>query len=178
MANTFLGDIQTFAGNYAPRGFAECNGQLLPISQNQALFSILGTTFGGDGRTTFGLPNFNGRTPIHPGNGPGISPIQLGQNIGTDFHTLTPAHIPQHSHAIGDVTLPTSNVAATQTSPTGNYPAQPEEFAYGDAVDAKASITAPTETGTTGSAQSVDNRKPSLELTVIIALVGTFPSRN
>lgn len=178
MSEPYLGQIEIFAGNFAPRGYARCSGQILPINQNQSLFSILGTTYGGDGRTSFGLPNLNGRTPIQPRQGPGLDNFSLGQRVGTANHTLTAANLPSHAHTIGEVTLPTSDTAATLKSPTGNYPAQPAEFAYGDATDATASITAPTETGSQGGGQPVENRSPSLELTFIIATTGLFPSQN
>jgi len=178
MSQPFIGEIQTFAGNFAPRGYAICNGQLLAIAQNTALFSILGTTYGGDGRTTFGLPNLNGRTPIHPGNGPGLDSVRLGENKGTDTHTLTEANIPAHTHGIGPITLPTSDAAATLKSAAGNVPAQPAQFAYGDSPDSRVNITAPTETGLQGSAQPIDNRNPSLTLFIIIATQGTYPSRS
>ncbi|MGJ8656446.1 MAG: phage tail protein [Akkermansiaceae bacterium] len=178
MSEPFLGQILTFAGNYTPSGYASCDGQLLPINTNQALFSILGTIYGGDGRTTFGLPNLNGRTPIHPGTGAGLSTFSLGQETGTEEHTLTQNHIPQHTHAIGEVKLPTSDTAATLKSPTDNYPAQPPTFAYGDATDAKAAIISPAATNSTGSAIPIDNRKPTLTLKYAIAVTGLFPSRN
>ncbi|MFY1113097.1 MAG: tail fiber protein, partial [Methanosarcinaceae archaeon] len=99
----FIGEIRMFAGNFAPRGWAFCDGQLLPISQNTALFSILGTTYGGDGRTTFGLPDLRGRVPVHAGSGPGLSTVRLGDTGGAETVTLSQAQMPSHNHTIPEV---------------------------------------------------------------------------
>ena len=109
MSQPFMGEIRTFGFPFAPRGWAQCNGQLMAIQQNQALFSILGTTYGGDGVQTFGLPNLKGRTTIGFGNGPGLSPYALGQTGGEESHTLNFQEIPQHNH-----TITVSNAAATR----------------------------------------------------------------
>ena len=98
MSDPFIGMVELFAGNFAPRGFAFCEGQLLSISDNTALFSILGTTYGGDGRTTFALPDLRGRVPVHPGSGPGLATIRLGEKSGTETETLTTGELPTHSH--------------------------------------------------------------------------------
>ena len=100
MADPFIAEIRIFAGNFAPRGWAFCNGQLLPISQNTALFSLVGTTYGGDGRTTFGLPNLQGRVPMHPGNGPGLTARQLGESGGVETVTLAESQMPTHTHGL------------------------------------------------------------------------------
>ena len=99
MSEPFLAEIRIFAGNFAPRNWAFCNGQLLPIAQNTALFSLIGTTYGGDGRTTTALPNLQGRAPMHPGNGPGLTPRRLGESGGTETITLTESQMPNHQHS-------------------------------------------------------------------------------
>ncbi len=116
MSEPFVGEIRMFAGNFAPRGWAFCDGQLLAVSQNDALFSLLATVYGGDGRTTFGLPDLRGRIPIHAGTGPGLSPRRLGAKFGTEEETLTVNQLPSHSH-----TLQVSTAAATQNSPSGEF---------------------------------------------------------
>jgi microcystin-dependent protein len=171
MSEPFIAEIKIFAGNFAPRGYAFCNGQLLPIAQNTALFSLVGTTYGGDGRTTLGLPNLHERLPMHPGNGPGLSQRRLGQNGGNDTATLTDQQIPPHTHAVQ-----AANAAPTTDTPTGAYPANAPAFEAGDAgglvsmsSDAMASA---------GGGGAHGNQQPYLNLAFIIALVGTFPSRN
>ncbi|MGC4087610.1 MAG: tail fiber protein [Polyangiaceae bacterium] len=122
----FIGMIIVFAGNFAPRGWALCNGQLLPIAQNTALFSILGTTYGGDGRTTFALPDLRGRVPVHPGQGPGLSNYSLGQVSGTETVTLTTQNLPAHTHTFAPscaTTIPNAE------SPANNVPANLESDA-------------------------------------------------
>ncbi|MEM9736034.1 MAG: tail fiber protein, partial [Pseudomonadota bacterium] len=123
----FIGEIRFFSGNFAPRNWALCNGQLLSISQWSALFSIVGTTYGGDGRRTFALPDMRGRVPIHPGTGPGLSPVALGEKGGQETVTLSVAQIPAHTHSAAlasnalnlDVTLQASDQPGTVASPTG-----------------------------------------------------------
>ena len=121
MADPFIGEIIMFAGNFAPRGWALCDGQLLSIAQNSALFSILGTTYGGDGRTTFGLPDLRGRVAVHEGTGPGLPNIRLGQKGGAVNHTLTQGQLPPHTH-----TVACSGGAADSDTPVGNFPAVDE----------------------------------------------------
>src|SRR6476469_1313020 len=117
MADPFVAEIRIFPFNFAPTGWAECNGGLLPISQNTALFSLLGTNYGGDGRSTFGLPDLRGRAPLHPGAGPGLTPRTIGEIGGADSVTLLQNQIPGHTH---DVRVATNNSAATATSaPSG-----------------------------------------------------------
>src|SRR6185295_12464655 len=118
MSEPFIGMIVMFAGNFAPRNWAFCNGQLLSIAQNTALFSILGTTYGGDGRTTFALPDLRGRVPIHPGQGPGTSNYSLGQQGGVENVTVTQNQLPAHSHGVNAVAQ-----GGNQASPVGNLPA-------------------------------------------------------
>jgi len=165
--NPFIGEIILFGGNFAPRGWAFCNGQLLPIAQNTALFSILGTTYGGDGRTTFALPDLRGRAAIHPGNGPGLSSYRLGEKGGSETNTLTVNQIPAHSHSIG------ASEEATATDPNSGYVAGTGAAAFATSTDVQLKPT-----GNTGGGQSVNNIQPYECVNFIIALQGTFPSRS
>ncbi|MBV1922745.1 MAG: tail fiber protein, partial [Flavobacteriaceae bacterium] len=172
-------------GNFAPRGWAFCEGQLLPISQNSALFSILGTTYGGDGRTTFALPDLRGRVPMQQGTGPGLTPHRLGQQSGSETHNLSVANLPPHSHA-GAVHV--SSAAATKSAAAaGDSIAAPGTGSGRDFVATEGfNSTAPNvalsnasvTTSNTGSGTAVTNMQPSLALNYIIALVGTYPSRS
>jgi len=168
----FIGEIKWFGGNFAPRGYALCNGQLLPIAQNTALFAILGTTYGGDGETTFGLPNLVERIPMHPGSGPGLSPRQLGQSGGTSTVTLTEAQIASHTHtlkafsAFGDSTNPENRLLAT-----GNHPNYHEIYSdAGTRTDMHDSALSNT------GGQAHKNLPPHLKITCLIATIGFFPS--
>ncbi len=165
----FIAEIIMFGGNFAPRGWAFCNGQLLSISQNSALFSILGTTYGGDGRTTFGLPDMRGRVSIHPGTGPGLSQYRLGQKGGSENVTLTVAQMPPHSHiALG------STADGDDTNPTNRYPGASGDIdLYANSSNANMGATA-----NTGGNEAHPNIQPYLCVNYIIALVGLFPSRN
>ncbi len=170
MADPFVGQINMFAGNFAPRGYALCRGSLLPISQNTALFSILGTTYGGDGRTTFGLPNLQSRAPMHPGNGPGLTSRRLGEVGGSATVSLNESENAVHSHSMLAGTAPTSNVAATNLA-IGNAnlfaaPSTPALALSANAIEDQ------------GSGSSHLNEQPYLAITFIIALQGEFPSRN
>ena len=177
-----LAEIRIFGGNFAPRSWAYCDGQLLPINQNQALFSILGTTFGGDGRTTFGLPDLRGRTAIHAGNGPGLSDRRLGAKGGAESVTLTVNNLPSHKHTDTvkcNVTLSNSDL------PGGHYygpvsgvldgkdPIPMEGYA-----STKSQTAAGGNTSNTGGGQAIDLRQPWLAINYIIALQGLFPSRS
>lgn len=167
----FIGQIIMFGGNFAPRGWALCDGQLLAINSNQALFSILGTTYGGDGRTTFGLPDLRGRAPMHPGNGPGLTDRRLGQKLGVETNTLTTAQLPAHNHT---VSLPAKEEADTEV-PTNNVIAGAGFDGFGTTSDTN---MAPLPVGNTGSNQAVNNIQPVQCVNFIIALIGIFPSRN
>ena len=180
-----LGEIIMFGGNFAPRGWAFCEGQLLPISSNSALFSILGTTYGGDGRSTFALPDLRGRVPIQQGNGPGLSPHALGARQGAETHTLTVANLAPHSHA-GSVHVSSAN-ATNSVAAAGNSIAAPgstsgRDFVPSDGFNAAAPNVAlgaaTVSTTNTGSGTPVTNMQPSLAINFIIALQGIFPSRN
>jgi microcystin-dependent protein len=180
MSEPFIGEIRMFAGNFAPSGWALCDGQLLAISQNQALFSLLGTIYGGDGRTTFGLPELRGRAPMHEGTGPGLSPRVIGQKLGAETETLTVNQLPTHSHAIA-VGQATGNAADT-SDPTGNSLALADVYHSGvpaSVVDMHAdSLSVTGTTSGTGSSQPHENMAPFLVVNFIIALTGIYPSRS
>ncbi len=167
MSTPFLAEIKIMSFNFAPKGWAQCNGQLLPINQNQALFSLLGTTYGGDGRTTFALPDFRGRVPIHVGGG-----FLEGQKSGEEFHTLNLQEMPQHVH-FGQVVTPN----ATTGNPANNMLAGVPSFAYRNSITNLTPLNPSTVTNVGGS-QSHENRQPFLVLNFVIALQGIFPSRN
>lgn len=169
MSDPFVAEIKIFAGNFAPRGWAFCNGQLLPIAQNTALFSLVGTTYGGDGRTTFGLPNLQGRAPMHPGNGPGLTSRRLGESGGVETVTLTEAQMPQHSHPM--IGIP----SASQPSPDaghgiGNAPMY--------ATPGPTVAMAANAVGATGGSQAHNNMQPYLAINYVIALQGIYPPRS
>lgn len=171
----FIGQIMGFGGNYAPRGWAFCNGQLMAISSNTALFSILGTTYGGDGRTTFALPDLQGRAPIHWGNGPGLSPVFLGERAGTETVTLTQANLPPHNHT---ATLHAETVIANQSNPNNRMLALGEFYADLDPVEDRTMAPESITVGTTGGGTSFGIRSPYLAISMIIALQGIFPPHN
>jgi len=174
----YLGEIMLFAGTYCPSGYAECNGALLPIAQYQVLFAIIGTTYGGDGLTTFAMPDLRGRVPIGWGQGPGLSYHTQGQPGGTESEALTILQMPAHSHSV-TISLPASSTAATKGTPENNIPAVPERSvaAYTDASADKA-MRSPTATvGPAGNNLPHNNMQPYLTLRYCIATVGIFPSR-
>jgi len=167
MGTPFLGEIKIISWNFAPKGWAFCNGQLLPINQNQALFSILGTTYGGDGRVNFALPDFRGRVPVYQGNG-----FTLGQKGGQEFHTITISEMPAHNHfANASNTADNTNV----NTPSGNFPANSSVTPYRTTVN---TTLAPQSITNVGGSQPHENRQPYLVLNFIIALQGIFPSQN
>ena len=174
MSEPFLGEIKMFAGNFAPRGYALCDGQLLQVSQNDALFSLLGTIYGGDGRTTFGLPDMRGRLPIHAGSGPGLTPRPLGQKVGAETVTMAVSDMHQHQHNV----VATSDFAS-DNDPAGKLPAT----AAGENLY---NLLGPTGThvaldgrtiSPTGGGQAMQNVMPFQCINFIIALVGIYPSR-
>lgn len=171
MSEPFVGEIRIFAGNYAPRGWAFCDGQLLAVSQNDALFSLLGTIYGGDGRTTFGLPDLRGRVPIHAGTGPGLSPRRLGTKSGTEEETLTVNQLPSHTHQLhatsdlGTDRNVSGRTVARTTAPDIYGTIGPFPEMNTGAVELK------------GGSQSHFNLQPFLCVNFIIALYGIYPSR-
>ncbi|MEM7370433.1 MAG: tail fiber protein [Bacteroidota bacterium] len=186
----FLGQIMMFGGNFAPRGWALCDGQLIAISSNSALFSILGTMYGGDGRTTFALPDLRGRVAVHAGNGPGLMPVDLGQKFGTNTTTLLTQNLPAHNHAaavtvnsslhfrseVGDETSPNDGSLAIAPPAAQIYHADPPQTGKFHAN----SITnvVDTQIGMTGNNQSFNNMQPSYGVYYIIAIQGSYPSRS
>jgi microcystin-dependent protein len=176
VTDPFLAEIRMFGGNFAPRGWALCNGQLMSISQNTALFSLLGTTYGGDGRVTFGLPNLQGATPMQQGQGPGLSPRYLGEVGGTPYVTLINSEMAQHTH-----TALAFDDAGTAPSPTNNTWAQAVKGRVGDwlySTGQQPNLLMGTQTVLpTGGSQPHNNMPPYLTITFIIALQGIFPQR-
>ena len=172
-----IGEIRIFAGNFAPRSWAFCEGQLLAIAQNQALFSILGTTYGGDGRTTFGLPDMRGRVAIGPGSGPGLSTRRLGEKGGVQEVTLNTTQIPSHNHPGAlQVGAEGKGVTAVDTA-AGNYLGN-ATGTYRTAAGTAGSSINGVSTGNSGGNQSHTNMQPYLSVYYIIALQGLYPSRN
>jgi microcystin-dependent protein len=173
MSEPFIAEIKIFAGNFAPRGYAFCNGQLLAIAQNTALFSLVGTTFGGDGRTTFGLPDLRDRAPLHAGNGAGLFPRQFGSKLGQDSTTLTPVQIPAHTH-----TIQASSTEANKTEPQQSVWSQnSEQDLYRPVSDINTNLNGQA-VRSEGGGQAHYNRQPYLTLNFIIALTGLYPSRS
>jgi microcystin-dependent protein len=171
MADPFVAEIRIFPFNFAPNGWAWCDGQLLPLSQNTALFALLGTTYGGDGKSNFALPNLQGRSPMHPGQGPGLSLRDLGETGGQATVTLLPSEIPSHTHGLRATT------AAGDADPPGPGRALAGASAavYGPPTDPVA--MAPEAIGATGGGQPHENRQPFLTFYFAIALQGVFPQR-
>ena len=179
VAEPFLAEIRMFGFNFAPRGWALCDGQLLPINQNQSLFSLLGTNFGGDGRTTFGLPELRGRTPVHPGSN-GQTTVSLGQKSGEEGHQLSVNEMPSHNHRVnttgnqgvssdiaGDISSP-SNVLASQAR--GGIPTY--------SPSSNLVSMHPDTVSQTGGGQAHNNMQPGLAISFAIAIQGLFPSRS
>jgi len=173
MSNPFVGEIRMFGGNFAPAGWAFCDGSLIPISENETLFNLIGTTYGGDGQSTFALPDLRGRIPIHQGQGPGISQSYvIGEKAGVEAVTLTTQQIPAHNH-----NMLASTAAATNPSPSGNILAtSPTISSY--VIDVAGPQLASGAVQGTGGSQPHENRSPLLVLNFCIALQGIFPSRN
>lgn len=172
MSEPFVGEIRMFAGNFAPRGWAFCDGQLLAVSQNDALFSLLGTIYGGDGRTTFGLPDLRGRIPIHAGHGPGLSERRLGSSGGPEQVTLTVNQLPSHTHE----PFQASSDRGNEANPGGNVLAESPQISMYIEDPASVSLDAPSVTSVGGS-QPHTNLMPFLCVHFIIALFGLYPTR-
>lgn len=174
MSNQFVAEIRIFAGNFAPTGWATCDGQLLPISQNTALFSLLGTTYGGDGKSTFALPNLQGSAPMQQGQGPGLSLRDLGEIGGEQNVTLLQTEMPAHSHTA------VAAAGTGQPDPTGNaWASGAKGFGniYSPSVPANNAQINPLATSIAGGSLPHNNMMPYLCLTFIIALQGVFPPR-
>lgn len=175
MADPFVAEIRIFPFNFAPKGWAFCDGQILPISQNTALFSLLGTTYGGDGKSNFALPNMQGNAPMHPGQGPGLSLHDLGETGGTPTVTLLQSEIPMHSHVVnaastvGDTNAPSSGVVLARSS---------NATAYQTTTNTNLVNFAPQALSPAGGNLPHNNMPPFQCLTFIIALQGIFPSRS
>ncbi|MBB6557438.1 microcystin-dependent protein [Acidovorax soli] len=172
MSEAYLGEIRIFGGNFAPRDWMFCNGQILSIAQNTALFSLLGTTYGGNGTTTFALPDLRGRAPVHQGQGPGLSSYTMGEVSGSEDVTLTTQQMPQHSHGLMHGGIGTQ--ASPQNGLLGTTSAR--DFRYTSAA-ATTNLAADTLT-TSGGSQPHENRSPYLAVGYIICVGGIFPSRN
>jgi microcystin-dependent protein len=172
MSESFVGEIRMFAGNFAPRGWALCDGQLLAVSSNDALFSLVGTIYGGDGRTTFGLPDLRGRIPVHPGSGPGLTDRRLGQKEGSEETILSTSQLPVHKH----VFTATNNDAAKQ-DPTGSFPARAVADVYKSGTAVKVDMS-PSALSPAGESRPHNNMMPFLCLNFIISLYGVYPSRH
>lgn len=168
MSEPFIGEIRMFAGNFAPRGWALCDGQLMAISQNDALFSLFGTIYGGDGRTTFALPDLRGRAPMHLGSGPGLTPYTIGARGGAESVTLSSNQLPVHTHGVQASAFP-----ATSRDGADQVLAQGDTNLYGPTADGD--IAGPVAVG---GSQSHTNLMPYQCLNFIVALVGIYPSRS
>lgn len=168
----FIGQIKLFAGNFAPQGWMLCNGQLLPIAQYDALFNLIGTTYGGDGVTTFALPDLRGRVPIHVGQGPGLSGTVLGERGGSEVVTVTTSQLPQHTHLVSVSAAP-----GTSESPANGVPSEgPDGIpAYGGAASGTLN---PSTVAVSGGSQPHNNVKPYTVVNYIIAVEGIFPTPN
>ncbi len=175
MSQPFIAEIRMFGGNFAPRGWAFCNGQIMSIAQNTALFSLLGVTYGGNGQTTFGLPDLRGRASMHPGQGPGVSPRSLGEQGGSPTVTLIQTEIPAHTHTF----------SANGSDPGEDLSPGPSEYlsrSAGGLVYSTSSAPPvtlnPATISPAGGSQPHNNRQPYLGITFIIAMQGVYPSRN
>ena len=173
MSEPFIAEIRIFAGNFAPRGWAFCDGQLLPIAQNSALFAVIGTIYGGNGETDFALPDLRSRAAMHAGNGPGLTPRSLGERGGASDVTLTEANLPPHTHSHAATAFPANTFTPGPTAVTsravGGRPytsAAPDVSLSGAAVE------------NTGGGQAHNNLQPYIGLNYVIALIGIFPSRS
>lgn len=165
----YIGEIAMFAGNFAPRGWALCNGQILSIQQNTALFSLIGTIYGGDGRTTFALPDLRGRAPVHAGQGPGLTNHRLGQKGGQEEVTLNQTQLPSHNHFIqSDLMVQEMQI------PRAEGEGEPIRIPVADGEGESLNLTV----SHSGGNRPVNNKQPYLTINYIISLQGTFPSRN
>ncbi|MBL7806158.1 MAG: phage tail protein [Saprospiraceae bacterium] len=169
----FVAEIRIVGFNFAPKGWAQCNGQILPISQNTALFSLLGTTYGGDGKSTFALPDLQGCVPMQPGQGPGLSYRDLGESGGSESVTLVTAEMPMHNHG-----MMAANFPGDVNNPTGNALARSTEGSIYSTSTAPAATLAFNALAQTGMSSAHNNMQPYLTLMFVIAMQGVFPPRN
>lgn len=172
MGQPYVGEIRIFAGNFAPAGWAFCEGQLVPISENDTLFNLIGTTYGGDGEETFALPDLRGRLPVHMGTGPGLSPYVIGQLGGTETVTLTTTQLPSHTHP-----LIGSSDNATKVDAKNHVLAQTPTYTPYIAAPPNVGLS-PNSVSPTGGSQPHDNQMPYLCLNFIISLYGIYPSQS
>ena len=172
MSNPFIGEIRMFGGNFAPSGWMLCQGQLLPISENDALFNLIGTTYGGDGQETFGLPDLQSRLPLHSGQGAGLQNYQLGEKAGVESVTLNTQQMPAHTHS-----FMANTALALSADPTGNIVAEPPvlNLYFGDVAGAALNQQAIQPAG---GSQPHENTQPFLVINFIISLFGIFPSQS
>lgn len=176
----FVGEIRAVGFNYAPRGWALCDGSLLPIRQYQALFAILSTRFGGDGQTTFALPDLRGRAIVNPGQGPGLSSYAIGAKVGVESVALSLAQTPAHIHGFGGTFTVNPTPPSNATTPTGNYVGVPSQAQYSEtpSTDTMAANSVTGTVGPAGGSQPHDNHQPYLAMNYVIALQGEFPQRS
>lgn len=173
MSSPFMGEVRVFAGTFAPQQWSLCNGQLLPISQNDALFALLGTTYGGDGVNTFALPDARGRTPVGLGQGSGLANRVLGEKYGTETVTLVSGNLPAHTHA-----AMVSDTTADQTAPANNLIGKARHYLPSTVTPINLGQLNPQAIGASGGSQPHENMMPFLCMSFIICLQGLFPSRN
>lgn len=179
MSIPFIGEIKIVGFNFAPRGFAFCNGQLLPITQNTALYSILGTIYGGDGKTTFALPDLRDAAPMNAGSGPGLTPRTLGEKMGSATVTLLDSQMPSHTHSLNGALITPPNPDQNTSMPGATAvlgPSNPGR-AYSDTTSPPVMMALQT-IGSVGGSIPHENRHPILALNFVIALEGVFPARN
>ena len=174
MATPFIAEIKMFGGNFAPRNYAFCNGQILPIAQNTALFSLLGTTYGGNGQTNFALPNLQGRAVMNSGQAPGLTNRVLGETGGGATVTLLQSQLPAHTHAVSVAS--STDASADRSNATGNVLAKPGDSSY--ATSGAAAVMNTASTSPAGAGGAHNNLQPYLAINFIIALQGVFPARN
>jgi microcystin-dependent protein len=172
MSDPFVGEIRMFAGNFPPAGWAFCNGQLLPISENDILFQLIGTTYGGDGQETFALPNLQSRVPLHQGQGPGLSNYIIGEAAGVETVTLTTNQIPSHTHG-----LAVSTAAGTSSTPSNKVLAASNTVSMYKAGTPVAPM-GPSSVALDGGSQPHNNLQPYLAVSFIISLFGYYPTQN